>query len=523
MGTRYFPRLGGMQKIHGNLILRGGQNPNEEEQIVKLRNIVATIKESGDFSVAGKANFTCLPGLEVRGVGLLPMPFSEAAADNLRGIATRAPFGKRNRTITDISVRNTWQVDEKDVSISNPFWIEELNSLVQYVTDKMGLEIHNVYASLYKLLLYEKGGHFKEHKDTQKRPGMFGTLVVQFPSHFVGGAFTVSHCGVSHTYDSGAIDGSAAHCYYFIAHYADCPHEIAEITAGRRLVAVCSLCWRGEAGALPKPPSLDAPRQLATALLLVNSTLAVLLQHEYCDGSLARLGLGALKGRDRQLAAVLTTVSSLLTAEDPDEALLLYIARAIRERDSDEMQQARGSRWQHARLPTALDYYSDVYDASGRILSRREAQVALEPLNCCSNILNYAINIKGPAKGNWDCAGPSIRGDSEAEVDLKSEDWSSLGAEKDEDGKMEAEEEEEEEKEEEEEEESGEGWGKDVEKSDSQEVPPKRHWWRRNRVQQGYLGNEGGAEQYHFFVLAFCRASVLRHCLSLAEEQRKST
>lgn len=40
-----------------------------------------------------------------------------------------------------------------------------------------------VEARLYKLLLYERGSHFKPHRDSPKGgPGMFGTLTLMLPS-----------------------------------------------------------------------------------------------------------------------------------------------------------------------------------------------------------------------------------------------------------------------------------------------------------------------------------------------------
>lgn len=36
----------------------------------------------------------------------------------------------------------------------------------------------SIGAHLYKLLLYEQGGHFAAHQDTEKEAGMIGTLVV---------------------------------------------------------------------------------------------------------------------------------------------------------------------------------------------------------------------------------------------------------------------------------------------------------------------------------------------------------
>jgi hypothetical protein len=110
-------------------------------------------------------------------------------------------------------------------------------------------------------LLYEKGWHFKTHQDTEKASGMFGTLVVQFPSQYRGGAIAARHAGVDREFDMGENDSSSLHEFYHVAFYADCKHGIREVTDGSRLVAVYSLCWN-QTGTPPPPPSIE------TALLL---------------------------------------------------------------------------------------------------------------------------------------------------------------------------------------------------------------------------------------------------------------
>ena len=42
-------------------------------------------------------------------------------------------------------------------------------------------EGEEVAANLYKMVLYKERGHFKAHRDTEKEPGMFGTLIIQLP------------------------------------------------------------------------------------------------------------------------------------------------------------------------------------------------------------------------------------------------------------------------------------------------------------------------------------------------------
>jgi hypothetical protein len=78
---------------------------------------------------------------------------------------------------------------------------------VAEVADQLGLADKgtavSVEARLSKLLLYEQGGHFSAHQDTEKERGMIGTLVVQLPcaQGHTGGRLTVRHRGKSHTHE----------------------------------------------------------------------------------------------------------------------------------------------------------------------------------------------------------------------------------------------------------------------------------------------------------------------------------
>ncbi len=52
-----------------------------------------------------------------------------------------------------------------------------------------------VNAEFYKLLVYETGGFFLAHRDSEKAGGMFGTLVVTLPCEHTGGELCVRHAG----------------------------------------------------------------------------------------------------------------------------------------------------------------------------------------------------------------------------------------------------------------------------------------------------------------------------------------
>jgi hypothetical protein len=91
------------------------------------------------------------------------------------------------------------QVDASRVNISSS-WQPVLQAAVADVARALDIadsasSAINLKARLYKLLLYEQGGHFAAHQDTEKEQGMIGTLVVQLPccEGHTGGSLAVRH------------------------------------------------------------------------------------------------------------------------------------------------------------------------------------------------------------------------------------------------------------------------------------------------------------------------------------------
>ncbi|KAM6522556.1 hypothetical protein FALCPG4_012201 [Fusarium falciforme] len=90
-------------------------------------------------------------------------------------------------------------------------------------------------AELYKMLIYEKGAMFKAHTDTEKVPGMFGTLVISLPSTHQGGDVVLRHCGKQHVFRSSAHVQSCAFWY------SDVSHEVLPVTFVYRSVLTYNL------------------------------------------------------------------------------------------------------------------------------------------------------------------------------------------------------------------------------------------------------------------------------------------
>jgi predicted 2-oxoglutarate/Fe(II)-dependent dioxygenase YbiX len=123
-------------------------------------------------------------------------------------------------------VRKTWQINADKVSIGGQHWDKTLAGIVGRVAERLGVG-EPITAELYKLLIYDKGGFFVSHRDTEKAPSMFATLVLVLPSASKGGELIVRHGGREATLEL-ANDEPAE--IAFAAFYADCVHEVRPVT-----------------------------------------------------------------------------------------------------------------------------------------------------------------------------------------------------------------------------------------------------------------------------------------------------
>lgn len=75
----------------------------------ELAELLSAVNRPGDFFVSGTAEMLA-PQLEVEGVGRIALPLLPIQAEQLIAVAERAPYGRGESTLTDPSVRRTWQI-----------------------------------------------------------------------------------------------------------------------------------------------------------------------------------------------------------------------------------------------------------------------------------------------------------------------------------------------------------------------------------------------------------------------------
>lgn len=271
--------------------------------VSRLPAALAGVRRSGDFYVNGVFAWRA-PLLSVEGIGPLALPLLEAQAKRLIDVAEFAPYGRREETVVDVTVRNSWQIDAKSVAVSGARWSEALAEVVARVAEGLGVE-GAIEAVFYKLLIYEPGGFFLDHRDTEKCPGMFGTLIVAPPGIYEGGELVVRHRERDALLDLKSSDPAEA---WFAAFYADCRHEVRPIESGYRLVFVYNL-RRKDAGSMPEPPFYGVQARSAAVLLSLwreeeeaPKKIVFPLEHAYTP---AELSFAALKGADQAAAKTL--------------------------------------------------------------------------------------------------------------------------------------------------------------------------------------------------------------------------
>ncbi|KAL7548481.1 hypothetical protein ACHAWF_011759 [Thalassiosira exigua] len=269
--------------------------------------VLQEIESPGTFATGGSCgDKLTMPGLEVDGVGTIGSPLSPILAKELIKRCEQAPFGRGSKTMVDKTIRNTFQLAPDHFQTTNPSWKLELEGLTKDVCENLGVERHlKVEARLYKLLVYEEGSFFKPHRDSEKEEGMFGTLVLVLPSKFSGGQLVVKHKGDTEMFEQGK---SSKFQSQYIAFYADCKHELTEVTAGYRLCLVYNLV---KVGFGSPPQAVDnrstMKRLIAAARLWGESycgnKLVLMTEHLYTRAGIKN-GKGSSKYKGSDAAVV---------------------------------------------------------------------------------------------------------------------------------------------------------------------------------------------------------------------------
>ena len=274
----------------------------------RLARLLDDAEAPGAFSAQILAPADALR-VEVDGVGAVQTPVRAPLAKKLIAVAQPAKFGRGEQTLTDTSVRDTWEITPDLVTLGGPAWEATLGAVLDHVRDELGLPpTTKLRAELHAMLVYGKGQFFLPHQDSEKDDAMVGTLVVSLPSAHTGGELVVEHGGESVTYRTSKEELS------FVAFYADCRHEVKPVKSGYRVTLTLNLLADSETDAHGAGPVADlahcltehfttpATRRYGRTDLDPPKRLVYLLDHEYTQRG---LNWNRLKGVDAERAALL--------------------------------------------------------------------------------------------------------------------------------------------------------------------------------------------------------------------------
>ncbi|MBY0514000.1 MAG: 2OG-Fe(II) oxygenase, partial [Gemmataceae bacterium] len=267
----------------------------------RLATAIGQATRSAKFCAAGDLSVVD-PGLDVDGLGRVPVPLKRGAAKSLIAACRVAPYGKGTETRVDTRVRKTYELDPQQFRLGTG-WNEAIAEATRTAADALGLPADRLEARLYKLLVYEKGGFFLPHRDSEKHDRMVASLIVVLPNAFEGGRLIVRHGAAKEqlAFEAAAAGRSAS----FAAFYADCEHEVERVTSGVRLALAYNLVLKPQPKKSADAASPTAPDDRLAETLGSWFTrqpaepLVFALDHHYTQRGLS---LDLLKGEDRELA-----------------------------------------------------------------------------------------------------------------------------------------------------------------------------------------------------------------------------
>jgi len=245
--------------------------------------------------------------LEVAGVGPVSLPVRAPLAKKLIAAARPAKFGRGEQTLTDTSVRDTWELTPDQLTLGGPGWASLLDTALKHFRDQLGLpRTARLRVEPHSMLIYGKGQFFLPHQDSEKHDAMVGTLVVSLPSTHTGGELVIDHAGESRTHRASKEQLT------LLAFYADCRHEVRPVRSGYRVTLTFNLLADAEAATPETGPTTELALCLTEHFttptieygrdLGLPNRLVFLLDHEYTQRG---LDWRRLKGADAERAAQL--------------------------------------------------------------------------------------------------------------------------------------------------------------------------------------------------------------------------
>ncbi len=155
-------------------------------------------------------------------------PVTDNDCQKLLSCSKLAYFGKNDQAVLDMDYRFAYVLQSNEY-ITN-FDPNDTN-IIDIIQSQMNENSASLKFVKDKLNIYIENGHFKIHKDTPRSSNMIGTLVVCFPSEFVGGGLNLYTNPVTEI----NFDKLSKTHFQWCAFYGDIDHEVLKVESGNRI------------------------------------------------------------------------------------------------------------------------------------------------------------------------------------------------------------------------------------------------------------------------------------------------
>jgi hypothetical protein len=145
--------------------------------------------------------------------------------------STPSSFGRGTETVLDPSYRNGREIPAADIEFGN------IENQVLFDVQRFMFPGREVKLKLYKLAVYESGGHFDWHMDTTHSDKHHGTLLLALNTSWTGGNLILRRNGIETT-----VDLHPQHPYRdwtmlgVVAFFTDTEHCVEPVESGVRIV-----------------------------------------------------------------------------------------------------------------------------------------------------------------------------------------------------------------------------------------------------------------------------------------------
>ncbi len=132
-----------------------------------LSEAIGQATRTSKFCVAGSLPVVD-PGIEVDGLGAIKLPLKRRSGEGTRRASVRSHRTGRGRRRWSIKRCGTRLNSIRRSFASAQKWNSAVAEAARVAGGQLGLPAEQVEARLYKLLVYEKGGFFLPHRDSEK-------------------------------------------------------------------------------------------------------------------------------------------------------------------------------------------------------------------------------------------------------------------------------------------------------------------------------------------------------------------